>query len=96
MAAELIAHAQGPFQIDPGALAPAAERRPGQGFRRYVNTEPAFALLDHREAHALAGNRSADIDGRSGIVRANDEMGIAPPFRLPYGANVGHDTGKHD
>ena len=100
VAAELIAHLEGTFEIDPRADRPLAERRAGERLGRGIDGEKAAAVFeppsfDRREAAAGTGDRGARRD-RGRII--GGRYGQARVAKLVDGddlADIGDNAGEH-
>ena len=58
------------------------ERGLRQGFAGGLDGEPVGALLDHRQAAAVAGDRGAHVDGRPGHRSWRSRSGCRPRFAM--------------
>ena len=72
MPTEFVAELQGTLKIDQRSRPPVAESGARQRLGGRLHGEPARPLIDHRQAHARAGDRRADRDAR--IVEAGADL----------------------
>src|SRR5262249_51063646 len=101
MAAELIADLERPFEVDTPAHPPMPGRGHVQGLGGRVGGEEcAVAVFSTRhggQAHAVAGDRSPDVDTFGSVAAGDGKANEILPARLDRNhlANIGNDAGEH-
>src|SRR6266481_7337912 len=102
MAAQFVADLQGAFEIELCSGDPMLRGGHAERFGGGIDIEPGLAALDargdHREANAVAGDRSAVRDGGA-VVAASDPQPVQLALRrwrqADDLADVGDYTGEH-
>src|SRR5947207_13047696 len=81
--------------MDRAGGARVAEPGDRQRLCRGLNGEPAGALVDHRQAAAIAGDRGAVRDLGGIEAGVEDEAGDRPGRNRAHPTEVGDDAGEH-
>src|SRR5512132_2302196 len=95
MPAQLVADPESALEIHRRTRPPFTEGGAPQRRRRGMDGKPAGFFVDHRQAHARAGDRRADRDGVVVETAGDLDAGVAVVANVPHASEVGDDAGEH-